>query len=70
MLILHAGNVTGEALERADGTAEYAVWVGINHHCIWRGRIERHLRKEGAARLLRLIADAMESAPRHRGDWR
>jgi hypothetical protein len=72
MLILHAQNVTaqneprhaGEAVEpklvRADGTADYVVWVGVNRHCIWMGDIRGHVRKKGASELLRLIASRME----------
>ena len=63
MLILTATNVTDPAtrtLARADGTADYDVWAGINQHMIWRGTITGHVRSDGGAKLLRLIADAME----------
>jgi hypothetical protein len=65
MFILTAHNVTnpdGKMLARADGTARYDVWVGINQHAIWRGIIDGHIRNEGGAKLLRLIADAMEKS--------
>lgn len=66
MLILTAENVTGpkkkKVLARPDGTADYEVWVGINQHCIHRGKIAGHVRASGAAQLLRLIADDMEAA--------
>lgn len=72
MFIVTAENVTsarckpgklGKAiLARADGTADYDVWVGINHHLIWRGSVNGHQRAKGAATLLRLIADKVEVA--------
>jgi hypothetical protein len=70
MLIVTATNVTHErckpgktgkpVLARKDGTADYDVWVGINHHCIWHGSLKGHRRDAGAAKLLRLIADKMD----------
>jgi hypothetical protein len=61
MLIVTAHNVTGDGkLTRADGTADYDVWVGINQRCIWRGSVNGHVRKAGAGALLRLIAARME----------
>lgn len=70
MLIITAQNVTvqntphdtrlGPKLSREDGTADYVVWVGINHHCIWQGDVRGHVRKQGASELLRLIASRME----------
>ncbi len=63
MLIVTAENVTGDRkLARADGTADYEVWVGINQHLIWRGSLNGHQRSAGAAKLLRLIADKMDAA--------
>ena len=65
MFILTATNVTDLAnrtLARSDGTADYDVWVGINQHMIWRGSINGHVRSDGGAKLLRLIADAMEKS--------
>ena len=66
MLILTATNVTRlsdgiSTLSRPDGTSDYDIWIGINQHCIWRGSIKGHLRDQGAASLLRFIADRMES---------
>ncbi len=71
MLILTATNVThtraakgkcGQpVLAREDGTADYDVWVGINHHCLFSGQLKGHARNAGAETLLRLIADKMES---------
>jgi len=66
MLILTAENITDKKkrlVVRGDGTADYDVWVGINEHCIWRGKIKRHIRETGAASLLRLIAGEMEKCP-------
>lgn len=64
MLICTATNVTPGGLARCDGTADYEVWVGINHHRIWAGEIKRHVRDKGAAELLRIIATRMdEGAP-------
>lgn len=64
MLIVTALNVTGKdgkpKLARKDGTADYDVWIGVNHHQIWSGNVTGHVRDEGAAKLLRLIADKME----------
>lgn len=72
MLIVTATNVTrtrankgkcGQPiLAREDGTADYDVWVGINHHCLWRGEVNGHVRDVGAEVLLRLIADKMQTA--------
>lgn len=60
-LIVHAVNVTGDGkLARKNGTADYEVWVGINHHCIWRGNVNSFKRDRMAAALLREIADRME----------
>jgi hypothetical protein len=61
MLILTAGNVTGNGELEKDGKANYTVWVGINHHQIWAGPVNDHVRSSGAAQLLRKIADAMDS---------
>lgn len=65
MLILTATNVTEQdgkkVLARADGTADYDVWLGINQHLIWRGSINGHKRDAGAATLLRLIADRVDT---------
>jgi hypothetical protein len=70
MLILTATNVTHErarsgksgkqVLARKDGTADYEVWLGINQQCIWQGSVNRHVRANGAAELLRKIADRMD----------
>lgn len=70
MLILTATNITAErarpgkcgksVLARKNGTSDYDVWVGINSHCLYHGRIVNHVRAAGAAKLLRLIADEME----------
>lgn len=71
MLIVTATNVTharaksgkcGQpVLAHKDGTADYDVWVGINHHRIWSGEVNGHVRDAGAEVLLRAIADKMES---------
>jgi hypothetical protein len=63
MLILTAGNVTGPGQLEKEGLANYVVWVGINHHQIWSGGVENHIRAKGAAELLRKIADAMDNQP-------
>ena len=64
MLILTAQNITKvkgkPAPVREDGTADYDVWIGINHVCIWKGRVIEHDRAKGASALLRLIAKQME----------
>jgi hypothetical protein len=61
MFIVTAQNVTGNnRLSRPDGTAKYCVWVGINQHCIFKGTIDNHVRDDGGAKLLRLIAEEME----------
>lgn len=63
MLILTAQNITKEndklVLVRTDGTADYDVWIGVNHNCIWRGTVTGHKRDDGAQTLLHLIAYAM-----------
>lgn len=64
MMILNAVNVTPRGLLEKDGLSDYDVWVGINERCVWRGKIEGHVRAEGAAKLLRLIAEAMDCHPR------
>jgi len=63
MLIVTAVNVTGDGrLAREDGTADYDVWIGINHHhCIWRGPVKNFVRDRNAAELLREIANAMDA---------
>ena len=61
MFILTAHNVTGDGkFSRPDGTADYDVWVGINHHMIRKGSVNGHVRSDGGAKLLRLIADRMD----------
>ena len=76
-LIILARNITDErigtgnepldqsqlALSRDDGTADYDVEVSINQRkYIWVGKIKNHVRVEGAPKLLRLIADAIDKA--------
>ena len=67
MLIVTAVNVTQDkhtnrVLEREDGTSDYVVEVAINSAPpIFSGYIANHVRKDGAADLLRLIADKMDS---------
>lgn len=61
MLILTAGNITGEGKLEKEGLANYTVWIGVNHHQIWAGPINGHIRATGAAELLRKIADAMDN---------
>jgi hypothetical protein len=59
-LIIIAHNI-GAELEKPDGTADYEVEVSVNRRkFIWTGAILGHVRKEGASKLLRLIADAMD----------
>lgn len=63
MLIVTALNITGGNGEREDGTADYAVEVAINNQRpIWAGLVNRHVRKNGAAALLELIAAKMREA--------
>lgn len=63
-LIVIARNQTGN-LQREDGTADYDVEVSVNRaRIIFRGQVMCHVRAEGASKLLRLIADAIDSAPR------
>lgn len=63
MLICTAINVTGNGkLVRKNGTSKYDVWVGINHHKLYAGTINDHCRAQGAAVLLRKIADEMDKA--------
>ncbi len=59
MLIITAQNVTNASGQREDGAADYAVWIGVNHRQIWAGRVDGHVRAEGAGALLRRIADGM-----------
>lgn len=63
-LVLIASNITDpnrEKLLREDGTSDYVVEVSINRESfIWIGKIENHIREEGAAKLLRLIADKID----------
>lgn len=61
MLIITAGNVTGNGELEKDGLANYTVWVGVNHYQIWGGLVNGHIRANGAAELLRKIADAMDA---------
>jgi hypothetical protein len=62
MLILTAGNIAGDGkLSDEKGFAKYDVWVGVNHQQIWAGKIDEHLRSNGASGLLRAIADAIDS---------
>jgi hypothetical protein len=60
MLILTAGNVTGDGQLEKDGLADYTVWVGVNYRQIWSGPVKGHVRTNGAAELLRRIADHMD----------
>lgn len=60
MLIVTAANVT-ENLQREDGIADYRVQVNINYTPIWKGEVNGHVRDEGAAALLRRIADTMDA---------
>jgi hypothetical protein len=65
MLIVTATNVTKEkrkkVIVRKNGMADYDIWVGINHNCIWRGSVKNHDRCTGAPELLRRIANNMEA---------
>lgn len=59
-LIVIAQNMTPD-LERADGTADYAVEVSVNRRrFIWVGEVKNHLRGAGARELLRRIVEEME----------
>jgi len=60
MLIVNATNVTGGNGTREDGTADYVARVAINDRTIWAGSVKGHVRDSGAAKLLRLLANAME----------
>lgn len=62
MLYVFAHNVTGGKGNRKDGTADYDVQVNINEKCLWRGSVNGYLREQGAAMLLRVIADKMAAA--------
>lgn len=58
MLIILAHNTTGT---KPDGTSDYSVSVKLNDdYVIWQGQVTNHVRANGAATLLRKIADAME----------
>jgi hypothetical protein len=61
-LIVIAQNVTGDGqLNRPDGTSDYQVEVSVNRErLVWIGKVERHVREEGAAALLKRIAAQME----------
>ncbi len=63
-LIIIAQNITDpetHALVREDGTSLYDVEVSVNRErFIWCGKIDNHKRDDGAAKLLRLIADKMD----------
>src|SRR5882672_5268803 len=61
MLILTAGNVTGPGQLEKEGLANYIVWIGVNNRQIWAGPVNEHIRAEGASKLLRKIADAMDN---------
>lgn len=66
-LILIARNI-GPDLAREDGTADYDVEVSINRKSyIWAGQINGHIREQGAAVLLRKIADAIDQ---HSAEYR
>lgn len=66
MLILTATNVTQargkQALVKEDGTADYEVWLGINHHCIYKGPVNCVRTHDSAPQLLRAIANKVEVA--------
>ena len=51
------------ALADKDGLSDYAVVARINKRIFWSGAVKKHRRDFGAAVLLRLIADKMESTP-------
>lgn len=58
MLIILAHNTTGKT---KGGTSDYDVQVKVNDdYTIWAGTVKGHVRANGAAPLLRKIADAME----------
>ena len=62
MLILLARNLTGT---KENGTSDYDVEVSINQkQYVWCGTIKGHVRDDGAAKLLRLIADEIDNHPR------
>lgn len=64
MLYVQAVNITGGNGTAADGTAQYDCRVAINERLLWGGSVSYHVRAEGAAALLRRIADAMDAHPR------
>lgn len=58
MVFVSAHNITGT---KNDGTSDYSVSVKLNDdYVIWQGHVTNHVRTNGAATLLRKIADAME----------
>ena len=59
MLRVDMLNVTPKG-ETADGLADYRAYVKVNYTLIWHGMVSGHKRAEGAAALLRRLADAME----------
>ena len=59
MLIIKALNITENA-EDAHGKADYDVLIHVNSRPIWSGRVKGHIRKNGAAELLRCIANEMD----------
>ena len=56
MLWLRARNVYTDIHDQAD----YTISVGVNDTPIWNGTILKHPRQDGAAALLRRIAERME----------
>lgn len=65
MLILTVQNITKGGLKRPDGGADYDYWLGVNRTCIAKGTIRNHKRSEGAAKLLRLVADDVDRREGH-----
>lgn len=71
-LIVIANNISDpinkKSLVKEDGTADYDVEVSLNRRLfIWTGEIKNYKRDEGAANLLRLIADKIDEYNKSRG---
>ena len=61
MLIVLAHNITEGNGTKKDGTSDYDVHVKVNNdYTVWSGQVTDHVRANGAAPLLRKIADAMD----------
>lgn len=59
MLFLEIQNITSGGVN-SRGLADYHVVTRINNRTLWEGKVRGHVRKAGAADLLRKIADEMD----------